>query len=182
MKSGASPRSTPADFFSRYGKPEMEGVPKYVQLREALSTALRRGEWKAGDRLPTETELVELTALSLGTVQRALRDLVDDGLVVRNQGSGTFVAESRAPIDTPLMPGRRIRASTWGWKWYCSTMTSRSPFGRVRSTMVGNWSALGAASLGGVVLAGSAAPWAWSMGVPPRSDRAISENSRERIT
>jgi GntR family transcriptional regulator len=102
MKSGASPRSTPADFFSRYGKPEMAGVPKYVQLREALSTALRQGEWKAGDRLPTETELVELTALSLGTVQRALRDLVDDGLVVRNQGSGTFVAESRAPIDTPL--------------------------------------------------------------------------------
>lgn len=73
-----------------------------MQLREALAAALRAGQWKPGDRLPTEAELTELTALSLGTVQRALRDLADEGLVVRNQGSGTFVAESRTPIDAPL--------------------------------------------------------------------------------
>jgi len=102
VKRGDPPRHAPADFFTRHGKPATAGLPKYVQLREALSAALRRGDWKPGDRLPTETELTELTSLSLGTVQRALRDLVDDGLVVRNQGSGTFVAESRSPIDAPL--------------------------------------------------------------------------------
>ena len=90
------------DFLARYGRASPPGLPKYIQLREALTAALRQGEWKPGDRLPTETELTALTSFSLGTVQRALRDLSDEGLVVRSQGSGTFVAESRSPIDAPL--------------------------------------------------------------------------------
>lgn len=91
-----------SDFLGEFGRPAMPGLPKYAQLREAILAAINAGHWKPGDRLPTESELTRVTPYSLGTVQRALRALVDEGLVTRSQGSGTFVAEGRAVIDEPL--------------------------------------------------------------------------------
>ncbi|MGH8680519.1 MAG: GntR family transcriptional regulator [Burkholderiales bacterium] len=69
------------------------GVPKYVALRDALLQAVSSGTLGAGSRLPNEAELAAMLPLSLGTIQRALRALVDDGVIVRRQGQGTFVAE-----------------------------------------------------------------------------------------
>lgn len=77
------------------------GQPKYLQLRDTLLAEIEGGRWQPGARLPTEIDLTRQTALSLGTVQRALRALVEDGIVVRQQGSGTFVAENRKPMDAP---------------------------------------------------------------------------------
>jgi DNA-binding GntR family transcriptional regulator len=90
------------DFLRQFPTPGLPGLPKYAQLREMLMSAIHAGHWKPGDKLPTESELTRLTAFSLGTVQRALRALVDDGLVVRSQGSGTFVSGGRGAIDAPL--------------------------------------------------------------------------------
>lgn len=90
------------DFLATFHPSGVPGLAKYAQLREMFQAAIQAGHWKPGDRLPTEAELASLSPFSLGTVQRALRALVDEGLVVRTQGSGTFVAESRAPIDAPL--------------------------------------------------------------------------------
>lgn len=90
------------NFLSKFGRPGLPGLSKYAQLREALVAAIGAGHFKPGDKLPTESELTRLTSFSLGTVQRALRELADEGLVVRSQGSGTYVAEGRAPIDEPL--------------------------------------------------------------------------------
>lgn len=81
--------------------PVIPGLPKYAQLRELLLEAIERGRWKPGDKLPPEQELARTLPFSLGTVQRALRALVDEGIVVRLQGSGTFVAGSRKPMDAP---------------------------------------------------------------------------------
>ncbi len=50
------------------------------------------GTWAAGAKLPTEAQLAEETGLSLTTVRRAFDDLVQEGLVVRRQGAGSFVA------------------------------------------------------------------------------------------
>jgi DNA-binding GntR family transcriptional regulator len=69
------------------------GLPKYMMLRDAVSTAIATGTLKPGARLPTESEWAKQLPLSLGTIQRALRMLAEDGLVVRKQGNGTFVAE-----------------------------------------------------------------------------------------
>jgi GntR family transcriptional regulator len=77
------------------------GLPRYAQLRDSLLAAIERGYWAPGAKLPTEQELARATPFSLGTVQRALRALVEEGIVVRTQGSGTFVAESRRPMDQP---------------------------------------------------------------------------------
>lgn len=89
------------DALGRFWQPTVAGTPKYAQLREALLAAIESGHWKPGSKLPTEQDLTRSTALSLGTVQRALRALAEDGVVVRQQGSGTYVAESRKPMDAP---------------------------------------------------------------------------------
>ncbi len=90
------------DFLTKFPTPTVAGLPKYAQLREMLTSAIASGHWKPGDKLPTEAELARSTPYSLGTVQKALRALVDDGLITRAQGSGTFVNEPRQPIDAPL--------------------------------------------------------------------------------
>ena len=71
----------------------------HARLRMALLGGVNAGDWTAGERLPTEAELVAATGLSLGTVQRALRALTEEGVVRRQQGSGSFVAPSHHRID-----------------------------------------------------------------------------------
>ena len=74
------------------------GLPKYAHLRDALLAAIEAGRWKPGDKLPTEQELAKTTPYSLGTVQRALRALSDEGVISRLQGSGTFVSSTHAKV------------------------------------------------------------------------------------
>ena len=90
------------DILTKFATPSVAGLPKYAQLREMLVAAINAGHWKPGDKLPTEAELARTMPYSLGTVQKALRDLVDEGMVTRSQGTGTFVTEPRRPIDAPL--------------------------------------------------------------------------------
>lgn len=68
------------------------GIPKYMAMRDAIAHAVATGAWAPGARLPTEVEWSAELPLSVGTIQRALRMLADDGVIVRQQGSGTFVA------------------------------------------------------------------------------------------
>lgn len=93
---------TSSELLGKYSRPGALGVAKYAQLRETLAGAIRGGHWKPGTQLPPERELARLTRFSLGTVQRALRELADEGIVVRTQGSGTYVAEGRGGIDEPM--------------------------------------------------------------------------------
>ncbi len=78
-------------------------TPKYLCLRDALVELIDEGELAQGSRLPTEQELTAVLPLSLGTVQKALRDLVDSGVLTRRRRLGTFVAggEQRRRITTP---------------------------------------------------------------------------------
>jgi DNA-binding GntR family transcriptional regulator len=79
------------------------GVPKYVALRDALADAIASGDWPENARLPTESEYVAALPLSLGTIQRALRALADEGLITRQQGQGSFVAANGAArMHAPL--------------------------------------------------------------------------------
>jgi GntR family transcriptional regulator len=82
-----------ADLRARLQRIARPGVPKYVALRDAIVEAVAEAELPAGARLPTESEWVSGLQLSLGTVQRALRLLVEDGLITRKHGTGSFVAE-----------------------------------------------------------------------------------------
>lgn len=79
-----------------------EGIPKYLLLRNALADEMASGRWAPGSQLPPEDVLAAMSSLSLGTVQRALRMLVDEGRLVRRHGIGTFVAERETPMGGPF--------------------------------------------------------------------------------
>jgi GntR family transcriptional regulator len=69
-------------------------VPLHHQVYLDLSSAMDDGEWKPGDRLPTERELAERYGCSLITVRRALSELVREGRIERTRGRGTFVLQA----------------------------------------------------------------------------------------
>lgn len=73
-------------------------TPKYAQVREAVQELLE-GQ-PAGTALPPERSLCERFGVSRVTLRRAVDDLVRDGLLVRRQGSGTYVAAPK--ITQPL--------------------------------------------------------------------------------
>lgn len=68
-------------------------VTKHRQLSEAILSLVEDGHLRPGDRLPTETALVEGLPFSLGTIQKALRTLSELGVVDRRTGRGTQIAE-----------------------------------------------------------------------------------------
>jgi GntR family transcriptional regulator len=74
------------------------GLPKHTRLREAIIDAVEAGELPVGSKMTGERELSEALGLSLGTTQKALGRLMDDGFLVRRQGHGTFVGSMRRPI------------------------------------------------------------------------------------
>lgn len=67
-------------------------VPLYYQLQEVLHQQIAAGRWKAGEPLPSESELRRAFAVSRHVVREALTVLEDDGEVIRRHGLGTFVA------------------------------------------------------------------------------------------
>lgn len=93
-------RQATEEFVQRYWSND-DDDPKHERLRRAFSTAIAHGFWGPGARLPTEVELTETIPCSLGTVQRALRQLTSDGLIKRRRGSGSIVTDSRIGIDRP---------------------------------------------------------------------------------
>ncbi|HEX4106064.1 MAG TPA: GntR family transcriptional regulator [Rhizomicrobium sp.] len=69
------------------------GVPIYVQLRDQIAAAIGRGELAPGAQLPTMREVSVALAIDLNTVQRAYAELEAEGLLVKMQGRGSFVAD-----------------------------------------------------------------------------------------
>lgn len=82
---------TPHELSVLLGRFSRPGVPKYTALRDAIVHAVASGRFAPGDRVPNEQELAGVLPISLGTIQRALRQLVDDGVVQRRQGHGSFI-------------------------------------------------------------------------------------------
>lgn len=75
-------------------------VPKYYQLAELLRNQIAEGVLNSGDQLPTEDVLCQTYTVSRGTVREAIRVLVNDGLIRREQGRGTFVAAPQQSAST----------------------------------------------------------------------------------
>ena len=66
--------------------------PLYAQVRDMLLARVRTGEWAAGETLPNEHALSTGFSVSIGTVRRAVAELETNGVLVRKQGRGTYVA------------------------------------------------------------------------------------------
>lgn len=76
--------------------------PKHAQLRGALLAAIDDGMFR-DERLPTEQELAKITPFSLGTVQRAIRSLVEEGRIERVKGRGSFVSDRPRGLAEPFL-------------------------------------------------------------------------------
>jgi GntR family histidine utilization transcriptional repressor len=98
---------------------------RYEQVKHHIRQIIESGARRAGDRLPSELDLVATLGVSRMTVNRALRELADAGLVTRVSGVGTFVAQSK-PQSTLLMIahiGDEIRSR--GHEYRCDTVLSQ---------------------------------------------------------
>ena len=70
-------------------------LPYYVQLRSILEDRITKGEFNAGDQLPSESEICTEFKVSRTVVRQALQEMEFDGVVVKKKGKGTFVAEPK---------------------------------------------------------------------------------------
>ena len=74
-------------------------VPLYYQLKEEIKKKILNGTYKENDLIPSERELGAQFNLSSTTVRRALNDLVQERLLERKAGKGTFVRMSKVKRD-----------------------------------------------------------------------------------
>lgn len=107
--------------------PEHYPLPAYYHLQMALQNEIEQGSWAPGEQIPTERELARDHNVSIGTVKKAVLNLVHEGYLYRIQGKGTFVAgtemrrkrtryynmlrrpgDKPAPLDIELVSIRRI--------------------------------------------------------------------------
>jgi GntR family transcriptional regulator len=81
-------------------KPSLQrtGIPLYVQLEQVIKSRIMTGELLPGERIPTEKELAQTYQVSSITARQAVLNLVQEGLLLRKQGKGTYVQESVADV------------------------------------------------------------------------------------
>ncbi len=108
-----------------------KSLPAYQQIKKYILHAIHSGQWRTGMAIPTEMSLAKQFAVSRMTVNRALKELTEEKVLQRRQGSGTFVAqqqfnhtfvEVRNIADDIRQTGKNYRAEVIGKK-YCDLST-----------------------------------------------------------
>ncbi len=67
-------------------------APLYREVQLRITRALAAGDWKPGEAIPSESRLARDFNVSIGTIRRAIDELVARRILLRQQGRGTFVA------------------------------------------------------------------------------------------
>lgn len=75
-------------------------IPMYVQIEEQLKRRIDEGEFAIGAAIPSERELTDQFGVSRMTVRQSITNLVNEGLLYREKGRGTFVAVPK--VEQPL--------------------------------------------------------------------------------
>ena len=71
----------------------MKSLTAYEEVKQKITEDLVRGRYPMGQALPAEKDLSKELDVSIGTLRKAVDELVAEGIVVRRQGRGTYVAE-----------------------------------------------------------------------------------------
>lgn len=79
------------------------------QIIEQLELLIVSGEWRVGERIPPEPELVEQLGVSRNTIREAVQALIHAGILEAKQGDGTYVRSS-SPFEAAML--RRLGASS----------------------------------------------------------------------
>lgn len=83
-------------------------APLYMQIKQFILDKIDSGEWMVGHRIATEIELTEQFGVSRMTVNKAIRDLVNEGKLQRRPRLGTFVCDPSEKSESPLLDIRNI--------------------------------------------------------------------------
>lgn len=75
-------------------------IPLHLQFEQRLRERIDSGEWQPGDKIPAERELMELAHISRATVRQAIASLVNQNLLEKVHGAGTFVKHRK--FEQPL--------------------------------------------------------------------------------
>lgn len=78
---------------------KIEGIPLYIQIRESLRQDIADEKLLAGNKLPSEDELAARFGVSRMTVRQGLSDLIEEGVIYRRHGVGTFVSRPHVIRD-----------------------------------------------------------------------------------
>lgn len=70
-------------------------IPLYHQLMERLKDSIEKGNWTPGDKIPSENQLMVQFSVSRNTAKKAIEELVQEGILYRIQGKGTYVAKPK---------------------------------------------------------------------------------------
>lgn len=86
------------------------GVPAYLQIVQQVKQAIRMGQLKQGDKLPTVKEAVKMIAVNPNTVVKAYKELEISGFVEGRAGLGTFISVSSNGLspDTQNALGEKL--------------------------------------------------------------------------
>jgi GntR family transcriptional regulator len=76
----------------------VDGMPIYLQCQNAIRRLVQEDALAVGAQLPSDTRLASVLGVSLGTVQKALGNLANQGWVRREHGRGTFIAAPRRAL------------------------------------------------------------------------------------
>ncbi|MEE2740372.1 MAG: GntR family transcriptional regulator, partial [Pseudomonadota bacterium] len=97
-----------------------DGTPLYLQLARNLRDHIDSGGISPGNALPSERDLSEMAGISRVTVRKAIEQLIEEGVLFRKQGSGTFVArriEAPASVLSSFTHDARSRGEDPGVIW-----------------------------------------------------------------
>src|SRR5699024_4355422 len=70
-------------------------VPVYIQIHNEIRKEIESGKWAVGERIPSERQLSQDFDVSRMTLRQAIQTLVDEGILQRQVGSGTYVDSSK---------------------------------------------------------------------------------------
>ncbi len=91
--------------------------PLYEVVKRHVLGSIEAGEYTAGDKLPSESQLVKSLGISRMTVNRALRELTEQGHIIRRAGMGSFVAGSRMRGFAADIVSIRDELASRGERW-----------------------------------------------------------------
>jgi GntR family transcriptional regulator len=99
-------------------------TPLYIQLANVLREKIERGEWKPDQKIPSENELNRMYGISRMTARQVLAQLVNEELLFRVQGKGTFVAHRKIGTRSPAYMGIREQLERMGYATTTTVLSS----------------------------------------------------------
>jgi len=90
-------------------------TPLYIQLADVIRNKIIGGEWVPDQKIPSENELNQIYGISRMTARQVLARLVDEGLLFRVQGKGTFVSRRKISTRSPSYQGIREQLEQQGY-------------------------------------------------------------------